>query len=155
GLGQLLQEGFEGTTFPPSGWTIDQSNPNQSWKQIAGVGGWGTGKAAAVEYDPALILQDEWLITPAIDLSSVSDAVLSLAIGYSYYWGVDPNDNYDVYVKVSVDDGATWTKIWDGDEVAPFEPPFQLIPLSLPLTDFVGESDVKIAFQYYGADGAG
>lgn len=155
GFGQLLEEGFEGTEFPPSGWTIDQTNADETWYQIAGVSGWNTGKAAAVEYDPALNQQDEWLITPAIDLSSVSDAVLSLAIGYSYYWGVDPNDNYDVFVKVSVDDGATWTMIWDGDEMPPFSPPFQLIPLSLPLTDFVGESSVKIAFQYYGSDGAG
>jgi len=63
GFGQLLQEKFEGTTFPPSGWTINQSNPTNTWVQIAGVNGWGTGKAAAVEYDPSLIFQDEWLIS--------------------------------------------------------------------------------------------
>ena len=155
GFGQLLQEKFEGTTFPPSGWTINQSNPTNTWVQIAGVNGWGTGKAAAVEYDPSLIFQDEWLISPSLDLSSANEPVLSVAIGYSYYWSVAPNDNYDVYIKVSTDDGTTWTTIWDGDDADPFEPPFQLIPLSLPLTDFIGESNVKIAFQYYGVDGAG
>lgn len=154
GFGQLLQENFEGS-FPPTGWTITQNNPNKTWYQLSSVSGWDSGKAAGVDYDPSLTLQNEWLISPSFDLSDASEAVLSVAVGYSYFWAVSPNDNYDVYVKVSVDNGATWIKIWDGDDAEPFTPPFQLIPLSLPLTDFLGESNVKIAFQYLGSDGAG
>ncbi len=153
--GQLLSEDFEGTTFPPSGWTLNQTNPNVTWYQLSGgVTGWNSGKTAAVDYDD-VSNQDEWLITPSLDLTSATNPELSFSIGYSYYWAVSPEDNYDVHVKVSTDNGVSWTSIWDDTQEPSFTTPFMKINKLLDLTAFAGESNVKIAFQYIGFDGAG
>src|SRR5690606_28169481 len=129
GFGQFLQQDFEGTTFPPTGWTIDQTNVSQTWER----GIWTGGNSAIVDYDASLGTQDEWLITPSMDLTSATDPHLSFAIGYSYYWSVDPNDNYDVFVKVSTDNGATWTVLWQDSDEAEFTTPFTPINKSISL----------------------
>ena len=149
GFGQLLQQDFEGATFPPSGWTLDQTNANETWQ----TGAWETGLAAIVNYDSSLGNQDEWLISPSISLVGAEDPYLSFTIGYSYYWAVNPNDNYDAFVKVSTDNGLTWTILWEDADEATFDP-FIPINKSLSLGDYIGQADVKIAFQYSGADGA-
>jgi len=151
GFGQLLQEDFEGGTFPPADWMIDQNNPDETWYQTIGGTGW-TGNVAAVDYDPNLVQQDEWLISPTLDLSSASDATLTFKLGMSYYWGVTPNDNYDAYVKISSDDGTTWTQIWSEDELGVFEN-WMPNPVYLDISAYTSAT-VKIAFQYYGVDGA-
>src|SRR5690606_28550849 len=86
GLGQLLQEDFEGSTFPPSGWAITQTNLSETWVSST----WDTGLAASVDYDFDLEDQDEWLISPSISLAGATDPYLSFSIGYSYYWAVAP-----------------------------------------------------------------
>src|SRR5690606_20454958 len=110
--------------------------------------------SAIVDYDASMGTQDEWLITPSMDLTSATDPHLSFAIGYSYYWSVDPNDNYDVFVKVSTDNGATWTVLWQDSDEAEFTTPFTPINKSISLGDYIGEANVKVAFQYSGMDGA-
>jgi hypothetical protein len=110
----LLSEGFEGN-FPPTGWTRIITNtgycdsyPQYSahWNQSSDVVHNGT-KAAYVWWDYQH--QDEWLITPEINLVGIPNGILTF---WSYgYEGSTYNDHY--YVKISTDNGVTWTELFD------------------------------------------
>lgn len=108
---------------------------------------------AAVNYDDALGAQDEWLITPTLDLTGASSYVFTAEIGLSYYWSVSPFNNYDVFVKISTDGGTSWTQLWTESDLGVFTN-WVMNPVTLDLTQFAGNANVKIAFQYVGADGA-
>ncbi len=149
---QLLTENFESATFPPSGWTIQSTNAAYTWAQTTGISG---TKSAGVAYDPALVEQDEKLISPSFSLVGVSDPVLAFKSNFNPYWAMTPNDNYDTVVKVSTDNGATWTQIWSEDNITvPTPAGFATYNITVPLTSLIGQSNVKIAFNYIGSDGA-
>jgi len=157
-FGQILNEDFEGTTFPPTGWTVTQTNANETWGSFAVAGFSGT-KAAAVAYDVAN--QDETLTSPSVSLTGQASAYLTFKIGMSYYWGVDPNDNYDVTVKVSTDGGTTWTDVWSEADLiadtdfATNQVPYTPYDVTVDISTIAGNAaDVKVAFNYAGADGA-
>jgi hypothetical protein len=72
----------------------------------------------------------------------------------SYYWGVSPNDNYDMEVWISTDGGTTYsTKLWDESGEGTFSN-YVFYEESISLSAYVGQSNIKIGFRYVGADGA-
>ena len=67
----LLNESFEGSTFPPSGWTtIDQDGDGEDWfmYDYAGTAQSGTNSAASASWTSAAgaLTPNNFLITPAI-----------------------------------------------------------------------------------------
>ncbi|MEI6822101.1 MAG: PKD domain-containing protein, partial [Bacteroidota bacterium] len=151
---QVLNEGFEGTTFPPIGWTktITNPTPTYQWKQSTTIG-YSSTKSAMVEYDPNFASQNEWFISPTLNLTSLTNASLNFRWRMSYYWGVNPYNNYDFKVNVSTDGGATWAIIWTEDSVGVFASNIfnQTI---ISLTAYANSTNFKVAFQYKGSDGA-
>ncbi|MCD4650499.1 MAG: carboxypeptidase regulatory-like domain-containing protein [Candidatus Cloacimonetes bacterium] len=53
---------------------------------------------------------DTWLIAP--DILADATTVINFTWESSYSWSVDPNDNADLWIKVSTDGGSTWTDEW-------------------------------------------
>lgn len=114
-----VSEGFEGTTFPPVGWTQEITNDG------AGVGGvaftWcriGSVSPAGSPINPTegsfqaglwwdYEAQDEWLITPSFNCPPAS----MLSVDSYVYRGSEYNDHY--YIKISTNGGTDWTVIWD------------------------------------------
>ena len=151
-LVNYLTEGFE--SWFPARWTSDTTNVNYTWYQT--LGNIHEGIAAAELYnDPALVPQDEWLISPTLDFSNAG-AGLSLSFWFmtSYYWHVSPNDNADLEILVSTDNGSSWSPpLWTEDDYGIFAN-WTWYQQSLGLLAYVGQSTVKIAFRYVGSDGA-
>lgn len=152
----LLTEGFESGVVPPAGWSETETNTNDpefSWDPgdfpFEGL------YSAQVLYDPALDPQDEWLISPVLDLTSVtSDIRVEFYWDMSYYWGVDPFDNYDLELWVSTDGGATFpTLLWDESGEGVFSN-YAYYKEVVSLSAYMGENDVVLAWRYVGADGA-
>jgi hypothetical protein len=142
--GQLTQD-FEGT-WPPTGWTIESTNTGFTWEEnVSGI----TGKDAHVGYDFA---QDESLISPVFTVPA-GTPTLKFKLAMSYFWGVAPNNNYDIFVSISSDGGTTWAPIWDESSLGVFAN-WTPIDVSVPLTTYAGQTNVKIKFQYVGDDGA-
>jgi hypothetical protein len=142
--GQLTED-FEGT-WPPTGWTIESTNTGFTWEEnVSGI----TGKDAHVGYDFA---QDESLISPVFTVPA-GTPTLKFKLSMSYFWGVDPNNNYDIFVSISTDGGTTWAPIWDESSLGVFAN-WTPIDVSVPLTTYAGQTNVKIKFQYVGDDGA-
>jgi len=151
GFGQIFSEDFEAETFPPEGWSIVQTNENETWAQFDGLN--GSLFSANVQYDETLGAQDETLVSPSMDLSGHLSLFLNFTVNLSYYWSVSPNDNYNVFAKVSTDGGTTWTTVWTETDLGVFTN-YTDIPVSVSLSSAVDATNVKIAFQYVGADGA-
>jgi len=160
GFSQVLSENFNGEVFPPEGWTITQVNENATWDITDATN--FDGNVAFVTYDDTLGDQDETLTSPSLDLTGMLEVHLKFTVGLSYYWSTSPNNNYDVTARVSVDGGLTWTDVWNEDDLlisnpdfatnAPFTTPYDIdIDISTLASNV---ANVKVAFNYSGADGA-
>lgn len=143
-FGQLT-ENFEGT-WPPTGWTIESTNATNTWEERAvGI----VGKDAQVTWDFG---QDESLISPVFTVPAGSPS-LKFKLSMSYFWAVDPNENYDFVVSISTNGGTTWTAIWDETALGVFAN-FTPLDIEIPLTTYAGQTNAKLKFQYIGDDGA-
>ncbi len=148
-----LTEGME-VTVPPTGWSTIITNAAYTWKKQTLSFHSGTA-SADVEYDPALVPQDEWIVSPALDFSAATgDLKVEFWWMMSYYWGVTPFDNYDLELWISTDGGSTWSsKLWDESGEGTFTN-FTWYQESISLAGYVGQSNVKLAWHYVGVDGA-
>jgi len=145
-------EEFEGA-FPIECWTFvnNHADPTSNWHIDNDP---DTG-------DPALNIlwsdenmMDEWAISPVFDLSGITGEIaLTFDFLMSYEYQVDPTNGADVMVKVTTDNGTTWTKIWQEEDYGTFEN-WTWYTATLPFSTYVGESNVKFAFHYLGNDGA-
>jgi hypothetical protein len=115
-----LQESFESEVFPPPGWSriinnnegVQPSGLMPTWCRSGSV---NPGLQPAIpphgSYQAGLgwagSHQDEWLITPPFNCPAES----YLSFQSYVFQGSTAGDHY--YVKVSNDNAATWTIIWD------------------------------------------
>ncbi|MDD5089001.1 MAG: choice-of-anchor J domain-containing protein, partial [bacterium] len=107
----LVEENFESGTMPPTGWTRiihNTHNSTYTWHSSDAVPFEGDYNAQVL-YAEDVTLQDEWLVSPVLDLAAASgDVNVHFAWNSSYYWGVNPYDNYDLELRISTDGGTTW-----------------------------------------------
>ena len=120
-----------------------------------------------------LVVQDEWLITPAV--TPQAEDWLYFKLFYSPSWSVynrktDSFDSRNTYLEVyaSDDNEATWHKLWNviDDEIKPKWSDDQLradlikydaieyTPIYVNLKDYVGKP-IKLAFRFAGSLGHG
>ncbi|MCS7188374.1 MAG: M43 family zinc metalloprotease [Bacteroidia bacterium] len=132
-----FSEGFEGTTFPPTGWV--RYNPdfatgnsnNIIWERYssAGRGSFGASNATARIRNWSYMNrgQRDYLITPLISLpATAQDPVIEFDVYYrTYYWENTttnpPNYGYlygdTLAVYISEDCGSTWQRLfYEGGE---------------------------------------
>ena len=115
--GQILSEGFESGTFPPSGWAAfigtNGLGTGQNWK-AAGPAYQGSS-AAFVRYESTTGVNEDWLVTPAIDLSAYENAELTFWTRQDF----SPDWDSEYYVMVSTTsqtDHASFTEVASWDE---------------------------------------
>jgi hypothetical protein len=137
-------------------WHIKRTNANKTWyigATIAPVTGVNT---LNIDYDESTAQQNEYAISPEFDLSGISgDSNIEFGFYFSlsYYWSVDPNNNYDLFVKGSTD-GQNWTTLWDETMYGPFGSYDDMYKVTIDVSQYAGQSQVWFAFVYEGADGA-
>ena len=144
-------EGFEANSVPPEGWIRVSLNTAYSWK-VGTVGTPHSGSHFAdVEYDPALVAQDEWLLSP----KGRYTGMLDFWTQGSVYWCRDTYDNCDLEVWLvhgpMAGDGddpllgeadSAWTASWTWS-------------MSSYSFDSVTPNGLfRFAFRYTGLDGA-
>ena len=155
-----ITEGFEDATFPPTDWTQVITNTTDTgalgvgptWCRFGTVelspavppasGEWQAGLWWGYDY------QDEWLITPQF----VCPPNGALTFDSYVYYGSTHDDHY--YVKISTDDGATWTVLWDATAITTGAWNNYTDPITVPLSAYSGQQ-IKLAFNAQSAPGDG
>lgn len=145
----------------PLCWTTDDTHASNNWTNT-------TGYAIGTTYtvDPQTgsnfyyvqwiaANQDEWLITPEFNFTSLTSPEMSFWFNGSYEWSVT-QDNCDLDLMVRVNGGA-WTKLWGETDHAAFnsdDATYTWIETIVDLAAYEGQNNVQFAFRYTGNDGA-
>ncbi|MDP2400948.1 MAG: carboxypeptidase regulatory-like domain-containing protein, partial [Actinomycetota bacterium] len=146
-----ITEGFEATTFPPTDWSQTITDTSAAgttgvlptWCRIGTValtppvaphgGSWQAGLWWSFNH------QDEWLKTP--QFACPPNANLTF---WSYvFLGSVNADHY--YVKVSTDNGGTWTTLWDATALTGGWN-YYATPISISLAAYSGQQ-IKLAWH--------
>ncbi|MBL0046501.1 MAG: T9SS type A sorting domain-containing protein [Bacteroidetes bacterium] len=108
--GNTYVEGFQNATFPPTGWTRNNPNNNNTWTRV-GPGGFGnsTFSARMDNYSGSSIAgQIDELNTPTFDLSTGgSNYYLTFSVAYAQY---DANSPDSLIIFTSTDCDQTWVR---------------------------------------------
>jgi hypothetical protein len=162
----LLDENFTDGNMPPEGdsgdWELQQTNPDETW-YIDSTVPYTRPFCGTIHRDESLTLQDEWLITPSLNFIGDVHNYTSIALSfhwYTCYFTTIYKRYVELNISISTDGGANWTNIWSFDDMNVGIPPNPftdwkwyesnyLDKKPIDLTDFIGENDVRIAFQYY------
>lgn len=145
----VLTEDFEETTFPPEGWSVKSTVKDKTWYQGTEYG----SKMAMVDLSKTE-QQNEWLISPAIDLSEQeTKAGIVFDFYTNYYWSVT-NHHHNLKVMASTN-GTDWEQIWqlwDWNTKNEFGP-WEKTQAKVTIPDkFQNAESVKFAFVYEGKD---
>lgn len=109
-----VSEGFEGTTFPPPGWTINNPDGGTTWiRYTTGTAASGTAMTRINYYSYSSRPQVDELILPPLDASAgnAGNRTLSFARSYRQY-GTSTLAMDTLEILVSPDCGATYTSVW-------------------------------------------
>lgn len=168
----LLNEDFEGTAFPPEGWTkIDDPNPlicgqYAHWSLYTDPDGQITlqgrknayidTKIYSTESEPGVDpARTEWLITPELTLPTEQSFKLEFRWTGNSISALERRE-YDVYVVISEDGGSTWSDpIWSLTNEEQMSNSGVVFPWAnharntsvLDLSDFKGKN-IKIGWKY-------
>ncbi|MCX7854739.1 MAG: carboxypeptidase-like regulatory domain-containing protein, partial [Anaerolineae bacterium] len=144
----LLSEGFESGQVPPPGWSEQVQNASANWEVLSSGARSGSYAASVSSSNQP---QDEWLLTPEMNLSS---ATLS-------FWSFgDPGrcrDTYnycDLFVWLVVGDvgGVDDVYLGKADDAWPSNRTWA--QSTFDLTPKLPGRPVRIGFEYYGQNGA-
>jgi len=147
-LSAALQEGFEGGTFPPSGWTLMSSGASQPYTWHRSTDSLyvavGSGAALVQGVSPGAI--DEWLISPTFFVSA-SDTSLHFRWLSNPFFASAANAHCAIRPKGS----STWTDAWTLQQ-EPQAVSFQYPDRVVSLTPWLSDS-VQVAFRVNGTSG--
>jgi hypothetical protein len=152
GIAPLLEESFE-DDFPPLDWIIvDEPLTWFIWSQVSiefyddsdensyivvprdGV------KQAMVGWDYQENHQDEWLITPEVEITDLADLSFETFAQYGSLW-------YDNYIVGISTDGITWDEVWNAfyldNSVNQYDE-----RVVIPLDDYVGQT-IRVSWRAY------
>ncbi len=101
-----LNEGFEGSVFPPAGWSVaDLSGSGRVWAQSATNNTLGSGNAAAADPDAnGAGVWDTILYSPAFTVTA--PVSLTYASNFQDYAG-----NGEIWLDISTNGGSAWTNL--------------------------------------------
>ncbi|MCD4818454.1 MAG: choice-of-anchor J domain-containing protein [Candidatus Cloacimonetes bacterium] len=79
-----IEEGFEGGTFPPTGWSVINNSGTNTWVRSASSGFPHTGTGYAYLSD-GLNAADDWLITPQVSIQSGDEFIFWSRLGVTMF----------------------------------------------------------------------
>jgi subtilisin family serine protease len=145
----LLEEKFEGGSFPPSGWNvIDNAGTGVVWRLASqwGEGNYcGTGEAATASSDAAGPAEfDTELWTPIISTQGYKNIVVQYNVNYQNFANFDFLD-----LDILVEGSSTWENVlrWNDDH-GTFRGTGEFV--SLALDAYLGDaSSFRLRWHYY------
>ncbi len=151
-IGTPIVEGFQGATFPPANWVIDNPDGAYAWES------WNTGfsstKSTRINFFNSPSGQIDDIFVPAFDLTTTNNsATLTFDVAYAQY----QTENDRLQVHVSTNCGSTWTQVYSKQgstlSTAPatttsFTPTSaQWRSESINMTSYIGNTNVLVRFR--------
>ena len=144
----LLNEGFESGQVPPAGWSEKIQNTGANWGVLS-TGAHSGSYAATVL--PSAQAQDEWLLSPEMNLSS---AILSFwSFGDPYYCR-DTYNRCDLFIWLVVGEVGGTDDIYIGKADDAWPSSRTWAQSTFDLTPKLPGGPVRVGFEYYGQNGA-
>jgi hypothetical protein len=152
-------EGFEATTFPPSGWTRENPDNSTTWQRTGSVGGFTSQGASAFinNFSYSAIGERDNLLTPYFNMSTaISPVRLEFDVAYARY---DATLHDSLIVSVSSDCGGVWSRVYakgswglstvgNTNRTTAFTPtPEEWRKEVLDLDAFIGQPHIRIRFE--------
>lgn len=100
----LLQD-FEGSTFPPSGWTL-QGSGSAMWTRSTDASGYGIGTASALADFYSITSGSFSLTTPTF-----TPAVAGDSVKFDHAYATYQTENDQLQILTSTDGGTTWVTL--------------------------------------------
>ncbi len=148
-LSGYVKEGFEGSTFPPTGWQTVNVTGDGFWRKADTIFHSGLS-SAFITYDP--ILGEDWLISPQFTVAATDQLEFWMA---PRYVGFPPDK---LYIEVSTTDASisSFTKVILKLEEGVNYPtsPFAWQKYSVSLSRYAGQN-IYLAFKHSDANGDG
>ncbi len=151
----VLNENFEGKTFPPKGWTVvDNDKDGHSWQSVTSSDATVKGKKGAVSYttnpenpnDP-YIMQDNYLITPQIN---VANEAFALSFVYAAQ-DLETDEKMEIRISTTGTNVADFTDLFYEETVSNgYEDYVTLKDFNRSLSAYKGEN-IYIAFVHKGS----
>jgi hypothetical protein len=149
----MMVQDFE--SFVPfvvmEGWDIFRTNISKTWDTASYSPCVGVQNIHCLN-DDALGLQNEYLISPSMNLSGAKSATISFYWSGSKYWSV-MHDNCDLFLMVRVGGGAWSSHLWS-EEADTSWTSWTWRKDSVVLDEAYLTNGVQFAFNYYGTGGA-
>jgi hypothetical protein len=145
----ILNEGFEGS-FPPAGWAVIQLGSSTTWERNDSYMHSGAF-SVCVKHGPAGVVQDEVLVTPAMDFSTLASAYLEFYEFQQFWPGFGERHSIAVSTT-SQTDPAAFTTLVDWTPADHTIAGFSGEPVTLALNAYAGEPAIYLAFRYQGTN---
>ena len=154
-------EGFESTTFPPVGWTMEDNNSPLMFIRFTTAGGFGNSTSSIRAR--GRVLPDAYgsLLSTPIDFSTlIAPISITFSVAYAMY-DATSTDSLNVYV--STDCGDTWVRKYSKTAnalatapmvAANFTPdPNEWRTELIDLSSYAGQASVQVRFEFYVDEG--
>lgn len=147
-----IVEGFQGATFPPTNWVID--NPDNAYAWESYNTGFSSSKSTRINFFNSPNGQIDDLFAPAFDLTTTNNsASLTFDVAYAQY----TSENDRLQVHVSTNCGSTWTQVYSKQGAALSTAPAQTTSFTpsasqwrnetVSMTSYIGNSNVLVRFR--------
>ena len=148
--GVYFENDFEDADFPTRGWSVaSKADSSMTWEKGTGLTNDNKTSVAVVTNDyedwSNSHRQDEYLITPAVDLTGKS-AVLTFDYVLGRY--ALQSGQINVTVEVSTDNGESWTPIWDASKLTIDGVLYQTGSAEVKISPLYCKENVRFAFRY-------
>jgi hypothetical protein len=110
-----LVEGFESTTFPPTGWTRNNPDAGVTWDRTTSAKKSGVASIWMDNWNYSASGEVDEMVTPALDLSQggANMPTMTYQVAYRLYTDPSSSPNYSdtLNVMISTDCGQTYTSL--------------------------------------------
>lgn len=159
-----LKEGFENTTFPPTGWAVSNPDNGITWERTTNAAKTGTASVYINNYDYVDNDKSDLLISPLLNVAGVDSTFLTFQVAAATYTdpGTFGNPFDTLEVLITSDCGASYTSVYKkwgselitrADKVNGLQDPF--VPTStewrrdsVNLTPYIGGvNNIQVVFK--------
>jgi hypothetical protein len=111
GLALPFMEGFEGTTFPSTGWSATNPDSDVTWARTTTAAKTGTASMFMDNWDYPANGEQDWITLPSLDMSNSATVTMNFELSYALYSATGYSDTLRVWA--SDDCGQTWTQMYE------------------------------------------